>query len=271
MLGNVTSDRNPLHPLILSSEWSRGRRGRLQSRRRRPGPGRRVSGDAHGLGRAGLEGDPLAEAAVAARSLSRRRSGRWRRWPAVVPGHIHLEAAASPHTAHQVLGSQGAGECGKQFAGVSEATNVVPSTPTSSHRRYRAPEVPGTARTAGTPSRTAPQRLAQPLPRIAAVVGTRHPCRQRRPPSGPLPSGGRHRSIRLLEEQAHREHEVDHHPSRQQPTALLGTPSPRDHLKDQLRRERPPEHPNPTWRPVRSRRSSWLGSVQLTALSHIRW
>lgn len=145
MLGNVTSDRNPLHPLILSSEWSRGRRGRLQSRRRRPGPGRRVSGDAHGLGRAGLEGDPLAEAAVAARSLSRRRSGRWRRWPAVVPGHIHLEAAASPHTAHQVLGSQGAGECGKQFAGVSEATNVVPSTPTSSHRRYRAPEVPGTA------------------------------------------------------------------------------------------------------------------------------
>ena len=92
-----------------------------------------------------------------------------------------------------------------------------------------------------------PQRLGpQPRPRPADRRRRRHlpgppPPPRIRQPLGQQPG---HLLIPLTEKQAHRQHEVDHHPGRQQPAPPLHPPRLSNHPVHQLRRERHRQQPN---------------------------
>ena len=118
------------------------------------------------------------------------------------------------------------------------------------HRDQPQPAIPGTGRPLGRhrpahPGEQLLQRLrTQPQPGPPDRRRARHPPRALPTPS-PLQALRQQPGdllIALTGEQAHRQHEIDHHPRGQQPTTLLAPPALLDDLIDQLRREHPREH-----------------------------
>jgi hypothetical protein len=104
-----------------------------------------------------------------------------------------------------------------------------------------------------------PQRLRpQPGPRPGDRRRGRHPPAPAPAPRirQPLSQQPGHLLIALPEEQAHRQHVINHHPRRQQPAALLHPARLRDHPVHQLRRERHRQQPNrdPVRQPLIRRR-----------------
>jgi hypothetical protein len=104
-----------------------------------------------------------------------------------------------------------------------------------------------------------PQRLRpQPGPRPRDRRRGRHPPGPLPPPRIGQPFGQQagHLLIALAEEQAHRQHVIDHHPRREQPAAPLHPARLGDNPVYQLRRERHRQKPNrdPVRQPLTRRR-----------------
>lgn len=90
------------------------------------------------------------------------------------------------------------------------------------------------------------RRRAQPDPRPRDRRRRGHPPRLRPPrrPRQPLGQQPGHLFITLTGEQAHRQHEIHHHPRRQQPITLPLPTGLGDHPIHQLRRKRPGQQPD---------------------------